>query len=324
MGVSHVSRRALLAGATGLTGALVLGAAPPASAAGRVALGAYCDGMDRQPQRLDALSSTLRQSLSIASVFRGAGDVWPGPTEARIAAGRTLLVSWYLDHRSYGYWTSPAARSELVTVARRVKAYGRPVAIRPWAEMNGDWQPWQPTSRPVDGYASGYGAFIAAWRHIVNLFRGEGVRNVKWVFNPTTDTYAGTTDVRRIWPGRDYVDVLGLDGYNWGTGGVFTWRSFESIYRTQYNRLVSLAPGMPLWICEVGCADPLSVHDGVKAPVGQSKGRWWLDAAAAVRRMPAVQAVVLFDVKKERDWRVQSSVPARASLVSALATLRTA
>jgi len=30
-------------------------------------------------------------------------------------------------------------------------------------------------------------------------------------FNPTTDTYAGTTPVTSIWPGAAYVDVLGLD-----------------------------------------------------------------------------------------------------------------
>jgi len=207
-------------------------------------------------------------------------------------------------------------------VARRVKAYGRPVAIRPWAEMNGDWQAFQPTARPTDGYPTGYQAFIAAWRSVVTVFRAEGVRNVQWVFNPTTDTYAETTDVRNIWPGRAYVDVLGLDGYNWGTGGIFTWRSFASIYQTQYNRLVALAPDLPLWICEIGCADPLSSRNAVTAPTGQSKARWWYEASVATGRMPAVRAVVLFDVCKERDWRASSSTSALAGLRTALVTMK--
>jgi Glycosyl hydrolase family 26 len=323
MAAGLVSRRGFLAGAAGVSSVVALGAsAPPAAAAGRVVFGAYTDGMDASPRRLNDLSTMLRQSLSIASVFRGEGDIWPGPVEVALAANRTLLVAWYLDHHSYGYWASAAARPELVAVARRVKAYGRPVGIRPWAEMNGDWQSFQPTAAPTDGYATGYLAFQAAWRNLVNVFRAQGVTNVKWVFNPTTDTYAETTDVRRIWPGRTYVDVLGLDGYNWGTGGIFTWRSFADIYQTQYTRLVGLAPDLPVWICEVGCADPLSSRNVVTAPTGTSKALWWRDAALATGRMPAVRAVVLFDVSKERDWRAVSSSTALAGLCGALTTMK--
>jgi len=323
MGAGLVSRRGFLAGAAGVTSVVALGAsAPSAAAAGRVVFGAYTDGMDSSPHRLNDLSTVLRQPLSIASVFRGEGDIWPGPVELALAANRTLLVAWSLDHHSFGYWASAAARPELVAVALRVKAYGRPVAIRPWAEMNGDWQSFQPTALPTDGYATGYLAFQAAWRNLVNVFRGQGVTNVRWVFNPTTDTYPETTDVRRIWPGRTYVDVLGLDGYNWGTGGIFTWRSFTNIYQTQYSRLVALAPHLPLWICEVGCADPLSSRNVVTAPTGQTKALWWREASLATARMPAVRAVVLFDISKERDWRAQSSSSALTGLRGALATVK--
>ncbi|MEP7369961.1 MAG: glycosyl hydrolase [Dermatophilaceae bacterium] len=324
MTAAMVSRRGFLAGAAGVGSVVALGAsAPSAAAAGRVVFGAYTDGMDGSPQRLNALSTTLGQSLSIASIFRGPGDIWPGPVEAALAANRTLLVAWYLDDHSYGYWASAAAKPELIAVARRVKAYGRVVAIRPWAEMNGDWQSFQPTAAPTDGYATGYLAFKAAWQNLVNVFRGEGVTNVRWVFNPTTDTYAETTDVRLIWPGSAYVNVLGLDGYNWGTGGIFAWRSFTNIYQTQYNRLRALAPTRPVWICEVGCADPLSARNVVTAPTGQTKATWWRDAALAAGQMPAVRAVILFDVAKERDWRALSSTSALTGLRTALTTMKT-
>jgi mannan endo-1,4-beta-mannosidase len=322
-----VTRRSLLAGSVAGAGALTFQAAMPslANAAGRVSFGAYTSGMDGAPSRLSALGRTLGQTLSIASVFRGDGDVWPGPVEAALTPpGGTLLVSWHLDYRSYAYWASSSSRVEIAAVARRVKAFGRTVAIRPWAEMNGDWQPFQPTAAPVAGYASGYAAFIAAWRHLVAVFRAEGVTNVRWVFNPTTDTYAETTDVRRIWPGSSYVNVLGLDGYNWGTAGSLRWRSFADIYATQYGRLVALAPTLPVWICEVGCADPASPYGTrVTAPLGASKATWWRDAAVAVERMPSVRAVVLFDMLKERDWRAASSASALTGLRAAMSTMRT-
>lgn len=295
--------------------------APSASARGRIVFGAYTDGMDAHPHRLDNFSALVGQPMSIASVFRGPGDIWPGPQEAKLATGRTLLVAWYLDYHSYGYWASSASRAELVAVARRVKAYDALVVIRPWAEMNGDWQPFQPTGSPTGGYASGYEAFIAAWRNLVTVFQSAGVNNVRWVFNPTTDTYPKTTDVRSIWPGTKYVNILGLDGYNRGTNGTFTWRSFANIYQTQYNRLVALAPNLPVWICETGCADPLSSLNAVTAPSGQSKANWWNDTSLAVRQMPAVQAVVLFDVCKKGDWRASSSTGALTGLRSALTAM---
>lgn len=311
----------------GVAGTLALQSAtsPVAAATARVTLGAYTNGMDGYPSRLSNLSRQLSQPLGVASVYRGQGDVWPGPVEAALTPpGRVLLVSWHLDYRSYAYWASSSSRTEIAAVARRVKAFGRIVAIRPWAEMNGDWQPFQPTAAPVPGFATGYAAFIAAWRHLVSVFKAEGVTNVRWVFNPTADTYAGTTDVRRIWPGAGYVHVLGLDGYNWGNAGSLRWRSFTDIYATQYARLTALAPTRPVWVCEVGCADPASSYGThVTAPWGASKATWWRDTARAVGRMPAIRALVLFDRAKERDWRAASSSGALTGLRSALTTIRT-
>ena len=88
-----------------------------------------------------------------------------------------------------------------------------------------------------------------------------------------TDIYDGTTPVTSIWPGAGYVDVLGLDGYNWGTGGVFAWRSFGAIYAIQYARLVALAPTLPVWVCETGSKEPTE-NDGAPIDPAHSKAAW--------------------------------------------------
>ena len=85
-----------------------------------------------------------------------------------------------------------------------------------------------------------------------DLFRADGATNVRWVFNPTSDTYAQTTDVATIWPGAAYVDVLGIDGYNWGNGGGLAWTAFTDIFYEQYTRLTALDATAPVWICEFG------------------------------------------------------------------------
>ena len=155
--------------------------------------------------------------------------------------------------------------------------------------MNGDWTAFQPTadgSRPAGGTPA---EFVAAWRHVVTLFRNNGATNVKWVFNPTTDTYAETTDVRTIFPGSNYVDLLGLDGYNWGTGGVFSWRSFADVYTSQYQRLVSLAPSTPVWVCEFASKEPLE-SDGSPVDPSHSKAAWYVDALSSTA-FPAISAL---------------------------------
>jgi Glycosyl hydrolase family 26 len=89
--------------------------------------------------------------------------------------------------------------------AAAVKAFGHPVVIGFGHEMNANWYPW------------GYGqaspaAFVAAWRHIVTLFRQQGANNVTWMWTVQADE-KGTGPVASWWPGASYVTWVGIDGY---------------------------------------------------------------------------------------------------------------
>ena len=72
-------------------------------------------------------------------------------------------------------------------------------------EMNGTWYPW--------GSAHVTAAvFIAAWRHVVTLFRSVGVTNVTWLWDVNCDLN-GQYPVAPWWPGASYVDWAGIDCY---------------------------------------------------------------------------------------------------------------
>jgi hypothetical protein len=304
--------RAVLIGILLTVGLLagISAAAVPATAAvpSGVALGAYV-GSDSVSD-LSAVERSLGARVAIASSFRGWGDLFPDSAQqAQAAAGHSLLVAWDLGatratrfasfyrHRHDAYLAREAA------VARQ---FGSTFYVRPWAEMNADWVAFQPTragERPAGGT---YAQFVRAWRYVVAFFRSHGAGNVRWVFNPTTDTYAETTPVARIWPGARYVDVLGLDGYNWGNGAMLRWRSFADIYRTQYARLTALAPRLPVWICEFG-SKAAGEDDGAAIDPHHSTGAWYAGMFAWLAKARAVRALVMFDVRKERDWRVQAS-----------------
>lgn len=89
--------------------------------------------------------------------------------------------------------------------ADSVRDFGHAVVIGFGHEMNGNWYSW------------GYGhtapsTFVAAWRHIVTVFRSEGADNVTWLWTVNQDR-PGTGPVAAWWPGARYVTWVGIDGY---------------------------------------------------------------------------------------------------------------
>lgn len=103
----------------------------------------------------------------------------------------------------------------LARYAEQVRAYRHPVILGFGHEMNGGWYSW--------GYRhASPEAFVAAWRHIVSLFRSLGTRNVTWLW-----TINIIHTVHRVpspdpwWPGGSYVTWVGIDGYYYNSSSTF-------------------------------------------------------------------------------------------------------
>ena len=101
----------------------------------------------------------------------------------------------------------------LRSYADSVRDFGHPVVIGFGHEMNAPWYSW------------GYGhvqasTFVAAWRHIVTLFRRQGAANVTWLWTLQADT-PGTGPLRSWWPGAEYVTWVGIDGYYYRPSDTF-------------------------------------------------------------------------------------------------------
>jgi len=273
-----------------------------------VRFGAWVRGMTLDPSRLDELGRTLHTDVDVASYYWGFGDVFPAAPELAHSSGgtRDVLLSWDMGETRFVEWSSGAHDAYLDQIAEAALAYPYDVYVRPWPEMNGDWQTFQPTRAGSKAHGGTPSQFVAAWRHVVDHLRAAGVDNIRWVFNPTADTYAQTTKVASIWPGARYVDVLGLDGFNWGKDSRRgSWRPFEAVFTKQYERLTRLHSTAPVWICEVGSKEPRS-HDGAPRDRRHSKARWIKDMMSA-RDFPRLTTVVWFNETKERDWRIESS-----------------
>jgi mannan endo-1,4-beta-mannosidase len=101
----------------------------------------------------------------------------------------------------------------LRTYADAVRNFGHPVVIGFGHEMNASWYSWGYGKLPAS-------TFVAAWQHIVNLFRAQGADNVTWLWTLQADQ-AGTGPVQSWWPGASYVNWVGIDGYYYRPSDTF-------------------------------------------------------------------------------------------------------
>jgi beta-mannanase len=196
----------------------------------------------------------------------------------------------------------------LKDAARGFREFGSPILFRFAWEMNIDSMGWS-----IQKTGSSPSDFIAAWRRFHDITRDEGASNVIWVFSPNTLT-GNSIAYSALYPGSDYVDWVGLDGYNWGSTQPWShWQTFTDIFQTSYYSLLSVAPDKPMMIAEVNSTD-----------VGGDKASWYksmLDDELP-SHFPSVKAVVFFNESKPQErvnWLIDST---SSSLVSFSQSIR--
>jgi hypothetical protein len=139
----------------------------------------------------------------------------------------------------------------LLAYARAAAATRIPLMIEFGTEANGNWFPWSGACN--GGAAGGPKRFRDAYRHIVDIFRREGARNVTWVLHldaagaPT----AAWNRLAAYDPGSRYVDWVGLSAYGAQQPGD-PWTSFRSVFDPAYAQLAAAVPGKPIALLEFG------------------------------------------------------------------------
>jgi mannan endo-1,4-beta-mannosidase len=153
------------------------------------------------------------------------------------------------------------------------RAYPGPVVVRFGHEMKGDWYTWSAGQPGCKTPAE----WVSAWRHVVARERATaGVSNIRWYWCPNR-TDSGAYRMEQYWPGLEWVDIAGCDGYNNNKNGA--WKTFDVLFTTPYQRITALSGGRPFWIGEVGCVEP---HAGQTVNgVQVSKAGWLRDMFAS-------------------------------------------
>ena len=280
-----------------------------------IAVGNYVAGFPGQwpgtAQTLNNFSTKTGRDPAFVTWYQDwVGDSGFVPQHFALLKGRTTtpMLSWSPSNFSkYGeavrqpeYSLSKIASGDwdayVRHTARDMRNYGKPVYLRFAHEMNGDWYPW---GIGVNGNRPG--DYVAAWRHIHNIFEQEGATNVRWVWSPNTKT--DLASYKSLYPGDEHVDWVAIDGYNWRTANRGGWRSFSQVFAPSYGAMTKLT-SKPIMIAETASAEDSTGPNG-----STRKASWIEDAYLSVlpARFPQVKAVLWFNIDRERDWRVDSS-----------------
>lgn len=133
--------------------------------------------------------------------------------------------------------------------AKDLKSFKHPVLFRLNNEMNGDWCVYSAIHNGKDTEV-----YKESWKYIHKIFKEEGADNILWVWNPHDLSFPDFkwNHYLNYFPGEEYVDIVGLTGYNTGTYYKGEkWRNFDEIYPEIYEEYLSLFE-YPLMITEFG------------------------------------------------------------------------
>jgi beta-mannanase len=121
-----------------------------------------------------------------------------------------------------------------------IRAFGHPVMITFGHEMNGPWYPWGDGGSERATPAQ----WVAAWDHVVTVVRGQAPGLTSWVWAPSVEP--ATRSAAPFWPGDQYVDSVGIDGYL--RTDAETYQSVFGATVARFRRMTS----RPIWIAETG------------------------------------------------------------------------
>jgi beta-mannanase len=277
-------------------------------------LGLYLLDLPQASSSIDLWEDNLRWPVELLGIYQAWQSPYRGFYSQELReihrTGRTPMITWEPwelpvpgkpphDQAEFSLKRILAGDYDkyIWTWAKASKSLALPYLLRPMHEMNGNWYPWCGT---VNGNQPG--EYVEAWRYLHGMFQAAGATQVSWVWCPYIFSFPEwqKNTIPCYYPGDAYVDWIALDGYNWGDSQSWSrWQSFEELFSSGYEHVTRLTD-KPLLIAEIASAE-----------TGGNKSLWIRSALEALTRsFPRVEGLVWFNIKKECDWRINSSTTA--------------
>jgi Glycosyl hydrolase family 26 len=218
---------------------------------------------------------------------------------AAAQAGAVVLVQMEPWHTNMAAVAAGSWDGYLRRFATQVRHYGGQVILSFAPEADGGWYPWGwHHAHPYD--------YRAAWRHVVTLFRSMGASNVTWLWD-ISGRKPGSAGARNWWPGGQYVDWAGIDGYY-----VAPADTFQSVIGDAVATVRKLTH-KPILLSEVG----------IGPAAGQVKK---IPGLFAGIRSDHLLGLIYFDVAQHhglyhQDWRLDDNPAAVAAFQAGVRSL---
>jgi plastocyanin len=245
----------------------------------------FHNGLDRRTA--DAFfEGIVGRPMAIERVYYTWDQVWPNADDYWSRdQGRTLYLSWngatgdgseICDWRGIGNGLYDARIHEQ---AANAIAFAAPMIF----SFN-----HEPTNAPPWHRSCGTGAdYIAATRHIHDVFVADGVTNLLYAYTSTALSFDhGRGD--EFYAGNDVIDIIAVDGYNWFNCSFHNgpWREFSEIFDSFYA--YGLSKGTPMVIAEYGTGEDTADPN--------RKAQWFTNAIAQAKAWPEIKGLSYFDV----------------------------
>jgi hypothetical protein len=263
-------------------------------------LGVYEKGPPGTYQPVSNFTKVAGRQPNLVGYYSG----WGEPFETSFAEtvsrhGAITIVQWDPTLASVSKIAAGGYDTYLRSFAESVREFGHPVVIGFGHEMNAYWYSWGYGHLPAS-------TFVAAWRHIVTLFRAWHADNVTWLWTLQADE-AGTGPIASWWPGAKYVTWVGIDGYYY-----YPSETFFSIFGKTIAQVRAFT-GLPVLLSEVA----------VGPDAGQA--RKIPDLFAGMRQYGTL-GLVWFDIAQHQgtyhqDWHIEDNPAAETALRRGASTL---
>jgi mannan endo-1,4-beta-mannosidase len=244
-------------------------------------LGVYERSVPASYAGIDQFGQAIGKQPDLAPYYSSWGEPFAAAFATTAARhGAAPLVQINPAHVQLTAITAGRYDGYLRQFADAVRAYRHRVIIGFGHEPNGYWFSW--------GYSHATAAsFVAAWRHIVNVFRAQGTSNVTWLWTINIiDTKGGIQPPAPWWPGSSYVNWVGIDGYYYEP----SW-TFAPLFGPTIKAVRALT------------RDPILISE---TAAGNAVQPTKITNLFAGTRAYGLLGFVWFNVDKEQSWQVTS------------------